>query len=285
MELMERIRSIGLVPVVAFDSPSQAIPAARALREGGIDAIEVTMRTEAGLASIGIVRRAFPDMAVGAGTVTTLERAKACVGAGASFIVLPGFVEDVAEWCVANGVPVMPGCVTPAEILRALALGLTVLKFFPADVYGGAKALRALHGPFGPLGVSYVPTGGVDLKSLPEYAALPYVAAVGGGWLCPAKALKAGDYAAITKAARESVDALLGFEAGLGQIGPGCGAGGGPGVTLRTNNMERAAYHLARKGFAIDEATAERGMDGKLAAATFRDGPSPGGFALRVSQK
>ena len=320
MDLLERIKTIGLIPVVAFDSAEQAVPVAGAMYGAQLDIIEITMRTAAGVESIRRVKAQIPDMIVGAGTVLTLEKAKESVGAGAQFIVLPGYQEDVVSWCVDSGVLVLPGCVTPHEIQLALQKGLKVMKFFPADVYGGIKAMGALNGPFGPSGVSFVPTGGIDIKNLSEYVRAPFIAAVGGSFLCSSKQIKEGDYAGIAKSVADSIDILLGFElahVGVNTEGPEQGEGiaktlagafnfpylpgnsaifagtavevvkgAGPGahghVAIRTNSLSRAAYYLEKRGFAVDPATA-KSKDGKTVAVYLKD--QIGGYAYHLLQK
>lgn len=141
-------------------------------------------------------------MLVGAGTVITLEQCKKAVECGAKFIVSPGFDPEVAAWCVERNVPITPGCVTPTEIVAAMKLGLNAVKFFPAGVYGGLKAMKALSAPFG--GIKFIPTGGVDAKNLKEYLEAPFVHAVGGSWLCPKKEIAAGNFDAVTALCHEA---------------------------------------------------------------------------------
>ena len=146
------------MPVVVIENADNAVDTADALKAGGIHSMEITLRTEAALDAIKNVAGERPDMLVGAGTVLNLEQAKLSIDAGAKFIVSPGFDEEVVRFCIEKNVAVTPGCVTPTEIMRAVKLGCKVLKFFPANVYGGLSALKALAGPFG--GVKFIPTGG-----------------------------------------------------------------------------------------------------------------------------
>ena len=192
----------GVIPVVVLDDAKDAVPTAKALLTGGVDVMEITFRTAAAADSIKAVAESCPDMLVGAGTVITLEQCKKAVECGAKFIVSPGFDEEVVRWCVENGVAVTPGCVTPTEIMAAMKLGLNVVKFFPAGVYGGLSAMKALSGPFG--GIKFIPTGGVDAKNLKEYLEAPFVHAVGGSWLCPKKEIAAGNFDAVTALCREA---------------------------------------------------------------------------------
>lgn len=199
---MDRFKKCGVVPVVVLDDAKDAVPTAKALLAGGVDVMEITFRTAAAADSIKAVCESCPDMLVGAGTVVTLEQCRRALECGATFIVSPGFDEEVVRWCVERGVAVTPGCVTPTEIMAAMKLGLNVVKFFPAGVYGGLAAMKALSAPFG--GVKFIPTGGVDAKNLKEYLQAPFVHAVGGSWLCPKKEIAAGNFDAVTALCREA---------------------------------------------------------------------------------
>lgn len=143
-----------------LDDAADAVPTAKALLAGGVDVMEITFRTAAAADSITAVAKECPDMFVGAGTVITLEQCKKAVACGAKFIVAPGYSEEVVSWCVENNVAITPGCVTPTKIMAAMSHGLKVVKFFPANVYGGLSAMKALSGPFG--GIKFIPTGGVN---------------------------------------------------------------------------------------------------------------------------
>ncbi len=206
MNVTERMEKTGVIPVVVIKNAEDAIPAAKALIAGGIDVMEITMRTAAGIEAIRRVAAGCPEMLVGAGTVLTPEQCRASVEAGARFIVSPGFDAEIVRWCVENGVPVFPGCVTPSEIMAAMKFGIKAVKFFPANVYGGIKAMKGLSGPFGD--VKFVPTGGVSAENLAEYLAQPFICAVGGSWLCPAGDIAAGSFDKITSLAREASDTV-----------------------------------------------------------------------------
>lgn len=206
MEVLERCRKTGVVPVVVLQEARLALPTADALAEGGVGIMEITLRTAAGLDSIKTISRERPDILVGAGTVITLEQCRQCVDNGAEFIVSPGFNAALVRWCVDNGVPVLPGCVTPTEIMAGLELGLTTFKFFPADVYGGLKGMKALSAPFG--GVQFIPTGGVNGGNLEEYLKAPYVCACGGSWLCSKEDISRENFAGIRRLAAEAAAAV-----------------------------------------------------------------------------
>jgi 2-dehydro-3-deoxyphosphogluconate aldolase/(4S)-4-hydroxy-2-oxoglutarate aldolase len=201
--VLKRIGDAYLIPVVVMDDPERSLDTAKALAAGGVDIMEITLRTEAGLASIEKAAGARPDMIIGAGTVLDLKQCKEALARGARFIVSPGYDSGIVEYCLERGVVVFPGCVTPTEISTALKAGLDTVKFFPANVYGGSRAIKALAGPFPK--VKFIPTGGVDLSNLGE-CIIPQVFAVGGGWLCDRRAINAGDYEKITGVSRQSRD-------------------------------------------------------------------------------
>ena len=195
--LKEKISDCYLIPVVVIDDAKNAVDTAGALLAGGVTVMEITLRTEAGLKAIENVSKNCPDIIVGAGTVLSLEKCKDAISAGASFIVSPGFDPEIVDYCIKNNMPIYPGCVTPSEITIAMKAGIDVIKFFPAQVYGGINAIKAISAPFP--GIKFVPTGGVDNSNLAQYV-IPQVFAVGGAWLCDRKHISTGDYKAITAA-------------------------------------------------------------------------------------
>ena len=170
-----------VIPVVVINDEKETIEILSKLREGGINCAEITFRTACAKEAIAIGTKAFEDMNIGAGTVINAEQAKSAVQAGAKFIVSPGISDEVARYCTDEKIPYYPGCVTPTEIMRALSYGLNVVKFFPAGVYGGLKAMKALSAPFPH--VRFIPTGGVDLSNLKEYLDFDKVYAVGGSFM------------------------------------------------------------------------------------------------------
>jgi len=202
MDILKKLGDAGIVPVVVLERAEDAVPTARALLAGGIDVMEITFRTAAAPDAIRAVAGQCPEMLVGAGTVITLEQCERAVDCGARFIVTPGYSEEVVSWCVEHDVAVTPGCVTPTEIMAAMAHGLGVLKFFPANVYGGLSGMKALTGPFG--GIRFIPTGGVNGANLAEYAAAPFIHAVGGSWVCSKADISAGAFDRITELCRQA---------------------------------------------------------------------------------
>ncbi len=169
-----------LIPVVVIKNLEDTEKILTALKNDGINCAEITFRTASAKDAIALACEKFPDMNVGAGTVINGEQCVDALNAGAKFIVSPGLSVEVAEICKANGVPYYPGCVTPTEIMQALDMGITTVKFFPANVYGGLKALKALSAPFPQ--VKFIPTGGVNRENLDEFLAFDKVAAVGGSF-------------------------------------------------------------------------------------------------------
>ncbi|MEO8080551.1 MAG: bifunctional 4-hydroxy-2-oxoglutarate aldolase/2-dehydro-3-deoxy-phosphogluconate aldolase [Caldimonas sp.] len=192
-----------VIPVIVIDRVEQAVPMARALVEGGIRVLEVTLRTPAALGAIEAIAREVPAAIVGAGTVRSAADAAAARSAGAVFAVSPGFTTSVDEACRAHGLALLPGVATATEVMRAAEAGYTFLKFFPAVAAGGTALLKAWAGPFPD--IVFCPTGGIGAATAVDYLALANVVAVGGSWLTPAEALAAEDWPRITRLAREAV--------------------------------------------------------------------------------
>lgn len=170
-----------VIPVVVINDINDTIETLSRLREGGINCAEITFRTACARDAIALGVKTFPDMNIGAGTVINLAQAQSAIQAGAKFLVSPGFSDEVAAYCVENNIVYYPGCVTPTEIMRAIFYGFEVVKFFPAGVYGGLKALKALSAPFPQ--VKFIPTGGVDLSNLKEFLDFDKTYAVGGSFM------------------------------------------------------------------------------------------------------
>lgn len=204
MAISEKLAACGLVPVVVIENAEDAVPTAKAMMAGGINVMEITFRTEAAAEAIRSVSEQCPEMIVGAGTVVAIEQCKTAVNCGAMFIVAPGYDDEVVAWCVENDIPVTPGCTTPTEIMAAIKRGLKILKFFPANIYGGLDAIKALAGPFG--GVKFIPTGGVNSTNLAEFIRSPYIHAVGGSWVCPKADISSQNFEKITKLCKEARD-------------------------------------------------------------------------------
>ncbi len=274
--ILKRIGNAGLVPVVVIDDAELAVPAAKALIDGGLEIMEITMRTDQALTAIKKVKKVYPQILLGAGTVLSIENAREAVDAGAEFIVSPGLNPELIEWCEDQKIVVTPGAVTPTEIQQALKFNLTVLKFFPGNIFGGIKGCEALYNPYRL--VKFIPTGGISLNNLEDYASKPYIHAIGGSWLCSSADINNKDFDQITRIVKESIDILLGFELSdrvssiegekgslpaadiisdtlgfnLKRDNPAGYAETAGNIAIKTNNVDRAAYYIERKGNELD---------------------------------
>ncbi|MBI3985629.1 MAG: bifunctional 4-hydroxy-2-oxoglutarate aldolase/2-dehydro-3-deoxy-phosphogluconate aldolase [Lentisphaerae bacterium] len=318
-ETLKRINEYGLIPMIAIDDAKDAVPLAQALTDGGLPVAEITFRTAAAEESIKRIASSLPAMLLGAGTVLTVDQAERAIKAGAKYIVSPGFSPAVVKFCQGQNIPITPGVVTPTEIQTALDHGVDVVKYFPADVFGGIKTIKALAAPFG--AVRFIPTGGVTTLNLPEFILFDKIFAVGGSWLAKKETIQSGKFAEITKLAREAIDVMLGFD--LGHIGmnspdanaslsiakqltsifniplkegnssnfagkgfevnkaPGLGAHGHIAVT--TNTIGRAIAALERKGVKVDLTTAKKDAAGAMIAVYLKD--EVNGYAIHLLQK
>ena len=191
-----------VIPVIVLQRLDDAVPLARALLDGGVRVLEITLRTPVALACMRAITQALPQAIVGAGTLRTVADVHDALDAGCRFGVSPGYSDDMGQACRNLGLPLLPGVATASEVMAANADGYNFLKFFPAAAAGGIPLLKALHGPFGD--VMFCPTGGITAQSAPEFLALPNVAVCGGSWLTPQDAVDAGDWARITALARSA---------------------------------------------------------------------------------
>lgn len=197
-----RLQSLPVVALIQAEDTSVAVATARALVTGGLSVLEVVMRTEAALACISAVKAEVAGAVVGAGTVLNAVHVNAAADAGAEFIVSPGLSEAVVKTAQGLGLPVYPGIATASELQSAFNMGLGTVKFFPASLAGGIPMIKALASVFRTM--KFMPTGGISADNLAEYLAVPQVVACGGSWLTPAAAIKAGDYAAVTRLAQQA---------------------------------------------------------------------------------
>ena len=203
-DMYDAIKAVGLVPVIKLDRVEDAEPLGKALMDGGLRIAEITFRTDAAAESIRRLRAKFPDMIVGAGTILTLDQAKASVDAGSSFAVTPGFNPRIVEFFHSKGIPVVPGVNSPSQVEMGLEMGLKVLKFFPAEASGGVKMLKALQGPYAD--VRFMPTGGVDESNLASYLALGNVLACGGSWMVKDELIRQGKFDEISRLSLQAVE-------------------------------------------------------------------------------
>lgn len=203
----QRIEEIGIVPVIKLANPEKdAVPLAKALCSGGVPIAEVTFRAAGADTAIRLMKSAFPEMLLGAGTVLTAEHIDKAIAAGAEFIVTPGFDKELVEYCQTKGIAIYPGCTTPTDYHQALKLGLKILKFFPAEQSGGLAKIKAMSAPF-PM-FKIMPTGGISLKNLKEYSSSPVISACGGSYMVSADLLANEAWDEITELCRKSVEII-----------------------------------------------------------------------------
>lgn len=314
--MLDTLKLAGLVPVIKVKRAEDAVPLCRALAEGGLPVAEITFRTDAAEEAIRRVHDELPEVILGAGTVLTTEQVDRAVAAGASYIVSPGINPQVVRHCQEKGVPVLPGCANPTDIETALSLGLETVKFFPAEALGGLKMIKALSGPYP--NVRFVPTGGVNEKNLVEYLSFPKIAACGGSWMAPDDAIAAQDWPRICALASAAVKNLLNMK--LAHVAVNCTddeeardvanllcaiLGGAPEertksffatpsfeimkyngrgtkghIAISTPNLERAIWHMRRRGFEFDFSDATYTADGRAKLVYFAK--EIGGFAVHL---
>ena len=202
MDPLELMRIGPVIPVIVIDDIEQAVPLARALVDGGVRVLEVTLRTPVALDAIRAIAREVPDAIVGVGTISRVEHFEQAIQAGARFGVSPGLTRELVDAAHASRLPLLPGVMTPSDVIRARNAGFFALKLFPAQQAGGIGMLKALSGPFPD--VTFCPTGGVTPTSAPDFLALPNVGCVGGSWLTPPAMVRAGDWQGITKLALDA---------------------------------------------------------------------------------
>ena len=205
-ELIKKISDIGVVPVIKIDNAKDAVLLAAALKKGGLCCAEVTFRTDAAEEAIKLIVKEYPDFLVAAGTVLTPKQADAAMNAGASFIVSPGLNPIVVKHCIEKGYPIIPGVCTPSEVEQAMSLGLTYLKFFPAEAAGGVKMIKAMAAPY--TKIKFMPTGGIGPKNLADYLNCKAIFACGGSWMVPGDKITDGKFDEIEQLTREAVELL-----------------------------------------------------------------------------
>ena len=298
-DIMKELSLIGVVPVIKIDDAKDAAPLAKALIEGGLPCAEVTFRTAAAKEAISIIAKEYPDMIVGAGTVLTTAQVDDAIEAGAKFIVSPGLNPEIVKYCQSKGCPIVPGINNPTGIEQALSLGLKTVKFFPAEQSGGIGMIKAMAAPYG--GVTFMPTGGVSPSNLNDYLSFNKIICCGGSWMVKPEMIAAGDFEGIKALVRGAVDTMLGFKVKHVGINP-CGTTSseaakalmgafsfgaretsksifaseelelmnekGPGtnghIAIQTTNVDRAVYHLGRRGIKFDMSSATYDKDGSM---------------------
>ena len=203
-DIQTRIKNASVIAVLMIDDVKDAVPVARALLAGGIDAMELTLRTDAALDALKAITSEVPEMLAGIGTILTSGQVEEVIDAGAAFGVAPGCNPKVVQHAKDKGLPFAPGIMTPTDIESAIELGCRTLKYFPAESSGGLKHLQNIAAPYLHLGVEFIPLGGLNAQNMATYLESPLIAALGGSWLAKKPAIKAGDWDAITANAREA---------------------------------------------------------------------------------
>jgi len=202
MDILNSLGQCGIVPVIKINDEKNAVPLAKAIFSGGVSFAEVTFRTPCAANAIKLMSKNAPQLIVGAGTILNKRQAEQAIEAGAKFIVSPGFDSETVRYCKSVNMPIFPGCVTPTEIMAVISEGLSVVKFFPADLYGGLAGIKALSAPFA--NIRFIPTGGVSLDNLSEFISFNKIIACGGSFITPEKLIDAGDFSAIEELCKKS---------------------------------------------------------------------------------
>ena len=203
MRVSDMIKEIGIIPIVVIHDIKDVKPLANALVEGGLPCAEVTFRTGVAEEAIRIMTSEFPEMLVGAGTVVTVEQVERAINAGAKFIVSPGFDPKVVDYCISKHIPIYPGCITPSDMIQAVNKGIKVIKFFPAESFGGISTIKALSAPFAD--IKFMPTGGISAKNLENYLIFDRIIACGGSWMVKDDLIKGRKFEEIRRLTEEAV--------------------------------------------------------------------------------
>ena len=318
-DMIKELYSIGLIPVIKIENADDAVPLAKALIDGGLPAAEITFRTACAADAIKRITDAYPEMLVGAGTVLTTEQVDAAIAAGSKFLVSPGLNPKVTAYALSKGIPMLPGCSNPSDVEAALELGLSTVKFFPAEAAGGLKMLKAMAAPYGQL--TFMPTGGINADNLLDYLKFNKIVACGGSFMVADQLVKEKKWGEITALTRDAVKKMLGLEfihmginnenkdeaekgaklfnlmfgMPLKETSKSTFAGDafefmhkrGPGkcghIGIRTNFVDRAIAYFKRMGVEFDESTVTYDAKGKPKFIYFKDEIC--GFAVHLVQK
>lgn len=315
-EVLQLISKIGIVPVIVIEEEENAVPLARALVEGGLPVAEITFRTDSAEKAIRAIKREVPEILVGAGTILSRDQLDRALTAGAEFIVTPGFNPSIVKYGLSKNALILPGTATGGEMEQAMAMGVEVVKFFPAEDNGGVKKLRAMAGPYTDL--MWLPTGGINLTNLIDYLSFDRIIACGGTWMVKKDLIERKDWRQITQTCKEAVHTMLGIE--LAHVGINCdsekkakemaehvssllgysprqmrrswfvgddieymnqpGFGQNGHIAFKTNSVKRAMYHLSRKGIEFDSSSISYNSKGDPTLAYIKG--NFGGFAIHL---
>ncbi len=314
--IYEKIHATGIIPVIAIEDAEKAVPLAKALKDGGLPCAEVTFRTAAAEDAIRNITQNVPDMLVGAGTVLTTEQVDRAIAAGATFIVSPGLNPKVVRYCVEKNIPIVPGCANPSDVEAAIELGLSVVKFFPAEQAGGLNMIKAMSAPY--VNMKFMPTGGISEKNLNDYLAFNKILACGGSWMAKADLINNDKFDEIRDLTAAAVQKMHGFmlkhvginsadQADAGNIGTvlanafggqtretsksvfaneifevmfGAGPGAHGHIAVGCNNLIRAVAFMEQKGVTFDYSTAK--YDGKGNMTFIYLNEEYGGFRIHL---
>ncbi len=210
-DLLKELGTLKIIPVIAIEEKSKAIPLAEALIAGGLPLAEITFRTAAAADVLTILRKERPQMLLGAGTVLSVDILKRAIDCGASFAVAPGLNENVVEAAQKMNFPFFPGVMTPSEVEKSINIGCSILKFFPAEAAGGIKLLKSLEAPYGHMGIQFIPTGGITLENMSHYLSVSSVLAVGGTWIAKKEDISNGDWVKILSNCQEGANKIKSF--------------------------------------------------------------------------
>ena len=318
-QFLDQLEGTGIVPVIKLENTDDAVNLAKALYEGGIHCAEVTFRAAGADKVISQMVKAYPDMLVGAGTVTTIEQCDAAIAAGAKFCVAPGLNPKVVKHCLDKGVPFAPGVANSSQIEQAMELGLDFVKFFPAEQAGGLAYIKSVSAPYS--NMKFMPTGGVNENNLNTYLGFKKIVCCGGSWIVPDKLVKAQKWAEITELCKSAINKMLDFQlvhvginaenesdasAITGKFGELFGweqkvgnsaifagsfveckkaekIGTHGHIAVATGNVKRAVYQLERKGVKFDMSTATYDEDGRMKFVYLAD--EIGGFKVHLVEK
>ena len=287
-DLIKKISLYGIVPVIQIEDLEDAIPLAKALCQGGLPVAEVTFRTPCAAEAIKLMKQAYPDMLIGAGTVLNPAQVDQAIAAGSEFIVSPGFNPTTVQYCLDKNIPIIPGTSTPSDMEKAIGMGLDLVKFFPAEASGGLKAIKAMSAPYNQL--TFMPTGGINLNNLHDYLSFDKIVACGGSWMVTPELLNSKDFDTIEEYTRQAVQHMLDiqldhvelasdnklqyqlsknildtvFKEQNQQIIVSNDKSTLTTFVLTTSNIDRLIHFLSERGLKFDDSSIKKNTEGKM---------------------